>query len=352
MTPLIALPAPWLPEPDAPEALAGDGLPQLPALSALLRRARRAGSFTDWRQGVQMSLGAGAGVAPVQLAAQALPAAARAGLCFAAPVHVVAGISRVHLPPGGRLQLQVTEEQAWCAAFNQEFGSASLRLHCAAAGGHWLLEAPFADAARDPAPEQLVGEALQRQPAAEPAARSLRRLGAEVEMWLAAHALNREREARREPVVNALWFWGGARALPPPRLRQPRAILTHAETDAWLAGLAGHCAVPVMAARNWQVALGSLAAGPPTGPAADPSSQPLLIVLAPDAYGTGRAYWRMLEENWFAPAWQALRTGEIAGLRLQIGRTAWQVPRRSPLQWLAWRRPSWWQRSGEARPWA
>lgn len=334
-----------MPEPGA------DGLPRLPALELLLRRALPVARFPDWRRGVQAALGAGAELAPVVLAAGLLPAAPRTALCFAAPLHVVAGISRVHLPPGGWLRFGADEDLAWCAAFNQEFGSDSLRLHRAAPGGQWLLEAPFAPGTGDPAPELLLGEALQRQPATGASARALRRLGAEVEMWLASHALNRAREARGEPVLNALWFWGGAGFAVPPLLHSPQALIAHAPADAWLAGLAHHCGLSIEPAGNWRSASSAMTQSVGPRGTGQPAVAPL-VVLAPDAQGASRSYWRMLEENWFAPAWQALRAGEIAGLRLQIGRTAWQVRRHAPLQWLDWRRPSWWQRSGESRPWA
>jgi hypothetical protein len=46
----------------------------------------------------------------------------------------------------------------------------------------------------------------QRADAANPA---LRRLGAEIEMWLHDHAVNDARGRRGEPPVTALWLWGG-----------------------------------------------------------------------------------------------------------------------------------------------
>ena len=76
------------------------------------------------------------------------------------------------------------------------------------------------NAARDPAPEDLIGQPLARIAARDDAERTLRRLGAEIEIWLAGHELNREREARNLPPLNALWFWGGARVVPLPHRRK------------------------------------------------------------------------------------------------------------------------------------
>ncbi|HTQ35983.1 MAG TPA: hypothetical protein VMH77_03010 [Steroidobacteraceae bacterium] len=324
---LIAAPGPRLPHGD----LAGPvGLPVLPALAGLLDRARRLPPAADWRSGVLAALCGVAGGSQLPAAAVAARAVALpcgAGLCFAAPLHVIAGISRVHLPPGGWLRLAAEEEDRWVEAFNQEFGGPGLWLH--SVGGGWLLAAPFAAAARDAAPETLIGDPLTRLAARDEAERALRRLGAEVELWLAGHPLNRAREARGQPPLNCLWFWGGAPAVQLPHCaRAPRALLVAGEPDPWLAGLAAHCAVPLVHATDWQ----SLTA------CAD-----ALLVLAPPPEGAGAAHWQMLEEQWFAPAARSLRAGEIGALRLQIGASAWQLPDPSPLRWLRRRRP-WHQR--------
>jgi hypothetical protein len=343
MTPLITMPGPWLPD-DAADARALAAIPELPALTHLLRRARRLPDAGDWRAGVLAALGAGSGVSPVSVAAQAVPQLAQdAPLCFAAPLHVVAGMSRVHLQPGGRLLLDPPEDQAWRDAFNQEFGPSGLRLHVASPGGGWLLSAPFAHRARDPAPQTLVGTALERQPAACEEERSLRRLGAEVEMWLSGNALNRAREARRQPPINAIWFWDGARADALPAMSVPRGIVDGGGLpDAWLAGLARHFAVPVAIGRNWHHAMQAVEAAAGAGP--------LLVVLAPDGDGATGQYWQMLEDHWFVPAARALAEGGITSLRLQIGSGAFALPNRSLTAWLRWQRRSWWQLCGQARP--
>jgi hypothetical protein len=328
MTLLIATPGPQQIEADVPAMR--DVLPALPVLAALLARARRLPRAVDWRAGVLTALGGPAdrGMFPaVTVAARAAPSLpAGTALCFAAPLHLVAGMSRVHLPPGGWLRLDPTDAACLVQDFNREFGDPQLQLH--AVTGGWLMVAPFAAAARDAAPEDLVGEPLARVPARDAAERVLRRLGAEVEIWLAGHPLNRAREARQLPAVNTLWFWGGAQvtqiaALP----RAPRAVFVAGDADAWLAGLAAHCAVPLDSAAAWH----SLA------PARD-----ALLVLAPPPAGASTQHWLNLETQWFAPAARALRSGAIDALRLQIGASAWQLPDPSPLRWLRRSRP-WYQ---------
>jgi hypothetical protein len=347
MSLLIAMPAPWLPAPEAGGGAAAMQLPELPAFSRMLRQGRPGPAASDWRAGVFWHLSGGcASPAPVALAARALPALADGTpLCMAAPVHVVAGISRVHLPPGGRLRLDALEEQAWCAAFNQEFGAHGVQLHIAAPGGGWLLQAAFAGGARDDGPDALAGEVLARQPARDGNERLLRRLSAEVEMWLAAHALNREREARRQPVLNAIWFWDGGSAGAVPPLPGVTQVATNIGGDAWLAGLARHAGAtaPFVAAR-WNDIADTWRRDP--GAAAGHG----LIVLVPESGIADAGFWRMVEEQWLAPV--AAEFPQHAGMKvlLQVGPRAWSLPHRSLLRWIRPRPRAWWQMAGVVRP--
>lgn len=337
---MIAMPGPLLPQEPVPQA--SPGLPPLPALTRLMRRARRLPDAPDWRAGVLVALGGPADLPPVALAACAAKLPPGRALCFAAPLHLVAGISRVHLPPGGRPVLEHEEEQRWCEEFNAEFGGDGVRLHVAAPGGGWLLEAPFAAAARDTSPELLIGAPLARAAAVCEQERALRRLVAAAEMWFAAHALNRHRERRGAPPINALWLWGGAQVRPVPALAAPARIVAAGMPDAWLAGLAACTGAPLSGAGGFDDAMRAL----PN--AVRKSGLDALLVPAPDDQGLSRQYWQHVEERWIAPALRAFESGQIAGLRLQLGRVAWQLPRRGLLGWLRRERRAWWQVAGEA----
>lgn len=345
MTVLIAMPAPWLTESGAGRA-GGGTLPDLPAFSGLLRAGRRLPAAQDQRQGLLSQLAAQpVRIAPGAVAARALASLpAAAPTCLAAPLHVVAGISRVHLPPGGWLAPDAVEEQAWCAAFNQEFGSSDLKLHVAAPGGGWVLQAGFARGARDAEPAMLVGGVLAREPAADEDERMLRRLGAEVEMWLAAHEMNREREARRVPPLNAFWFWGGGAAAPLPPLPDVTGVYSSGRGDAWLAGLARHAGVLVSEALRWDDVARLLPASAATGAAR------CVIMLAPPQGIADEGFWNMVEEQWMVPAAQAIARASVTQLLLQVGPHAWRVPDRSVLRWLRPGRRSWWQLAGQVRP--
>lgn len=347
---MIAMPGPWLPEAAPGREPHAEALPAMPALTRLLRRGRRLPDAPDWRAGVMDALCLPAHGAAAAVAAHAVTTRPGACVCLAAPLHLVAGLSRVHLPPGGRLQPAPDEEQAWCAAFNAEFGGGGIALHIAAPGGGWLLEAPFAAAARDASPEMLTGAPLMRRAAASQDEKLLRRLAAESEMWLADHALNRSREARGEPPLNALWFWGGARTALLPAMQPLARIAARGMADAWLAGLAAHAAQPLHAAQDFDSAMAGLAAGRAniTSPGATAGISALLVP-APDSNGPTRHYWQMIDEVWMAPAGHALQVRRIAGLRLQLGRSAWQWPARDAFAWLRRDRRHWWQITGEAR---
>jgi hypothetical protein len=217
-----------------------------------------------------------------------------AGVCLATPVHAVVGISRVYLHAAGVLRLDPEQSALFRAAFAQEFGSDNLRLHALRDG--WLLEAPCAMVADADDPANLLGAPLERAVATTAEQRALRLLGAEIEMWLAGMALNRERERRGEPVINQLWFWGGG-------------------------------VVTLPSAQRW----GELQGG-----------EKMLALISAVAPDTGALQLEQLEADWFAPALRDLQSRRITALQLRFGGDAWQV-RRRPWSGL-WRRARpWWQ---------
>lgn len=320
MTVLIAMPA--------IDPTAGEALPELPALTQLLQGASRLPAASDWRSGVQAALGLGAAAAaqPARIAACVVPGLQPGlGLCLATPVHVVAGISRMFLAPAGTVEITAAERESLRLAFNAEFG-AEVQLH--AAGTGWLLQAPFAGSASDAEPAELGGAALAREPATTAAVRSLRRLGAEIEMWLATLPLNQSREKRGAPPVNCFWFWSGtqAAALPVPA-RSPAGLFSNLPADAWLAGLAMHCNRPLAQVSGWQEVR---------------TKADACVVLQPPQLGSVARLLPAWEATWFEPVWRDLVARQLPPLRLQLGRSAWQLPAPRVTRWLRRARP-WWQ---------
>lgn len=326
MTPLIAMPA------SLPDAGAGSGavdaMPALPALSAMLRGATRMTPANDWRSGVLDALAINPSVAsPAALAAGAIPGLHQgAGVCLVMPVHAVAGISRMFLATADQYMLEPEEREALRVAFNAEFGAPDLQLHAVGAG--WVLQAPFAAAADDASPELLVGAALAREAARTQAGRSLRRLGAEVEMWLASLSLNLERQARGARPINSFWFWSGATAAPMPEVtRHPRAIFSNREPDAWLAGLSSHCGLRVQQVQRWS----------DVGDAKD-----AVVILQPSRLGEAMQDLPEWEAAWLGPAFADIQARRLPALRLQFGTSSWLLPAPRLTRWLRRSRP-WWE---------
>jgi hypothetical protein len=311
-----------------PAATKAVAFPELPVLSAMLHGARRLRDAADWRSGVLEALAMpDAGQNMAKIAACALPSLAPgAGICLALPVHVLAGTSRMFMGEPASFVLDAVRREELRRAFNAEFGSKDLQLH--AVGSGWLLQAPFAAAASDGSPDSLRGAALAREPAVSTTARSLRRLGAEVEMWLAALPFNAARESRGEPPINCIWFWSGATTgrMPAPG-HAPGALFTNGEPDAWMAGLASHCGLQFRQASAWQEVRDTPRA---------------VVILQPPLPGDPVAPLQAWESAWLEPARRDLASRRLLELRLQIGRSSWRLPAPRLARWFQRARP-WWQ---------
>lgn len=307
--------------------------PQLPALCELLRLGSRVGSASvhsfDWRAGLAMDLGATslAGLAPGTVAAFAARGMEPGGaVCLAEPVHLVAGMASVHLHPAGLLDLEPMESAQLRDGFEREFGGPGQGLH--RVGDRFLLESPLAAAAVAPDPASLLGSVLGA-PRGQEAARDLRRLGVEVEMWLSGLALNRERERRGELPVSALWFWGGG-GLPDGERGGAAPWEQAFGSDPWLHGcwkkLAGRDVLP---ATHWDEV-------------APTSAVVVASAVRSNARTTETAGLPLLESRWFEPALRDLRAGKMTSLALRIGGQRWDLGPRLGSRW--WRRARpWWQ---------
>ena len=165
-----------------------------------------------WRLAFARSLGrddlALASPANVVAASEGLPIDA----WFATPLHLIAGLTTLHLPADGVLRLTAEESRELAAGFASTFGNEGLVLH-ALDDGSLLLSGLGACAAEtvDPAllSEQAASQGLaSAQPVGEGAA-TLRALMTEIEMWLYDLPLNRRREAAGLLSIRSLWLWGG-----------------------------------------------------------------------------------------------------------------------------------------------
>ena len=192
-------------------------LPRLPALEHWLARAHdRRWPTRLARLAAARGLGAARGRrAPARAAAAAaLRPQARASIGWlATPVHLVAGLDTVRLHPAGLLRLQ-----RGAAAHAGRGLRARVRRLGLAAACHWRRArtaaggpVPLARSAQPTIRRAVLGADPRAGLPRGAGARDLRRLGAEIEMWLHQHPVNRARAARRElPRQRWLWLWGGA----------------------------------------------------------------------------------------------------------------------------------------------
>jgi hypothetical protein len=212
----------------------------LPGIEHLVRFGDGTAQPEGWRAWTARWLGLGqyADAAPASIAAAALAdAPAARAVWLATPVHLIAGLTSVHFDRRSVLRLQEAQLAALAASFGTTFHDSGFDLR-PLAGGELLLSGPQVSppaTTTEPARMMLtsVAEAL---PMGE-GARALRRLSAEIEMWLHGHPVNDELARHGALTVATLWFWGGG----PGALRPaaaPKPIMDAAfGSDAYVRGL-------------------------------------------------------------------------------------------------------------------
>ena len=124
-------------------------------------------------------------------------------------MHLIAGMTSVHVDRRSILRLEASDQQTLAADFQRVFHDSGFHLRPLEAGDFLMLgpEMPLVET-QDPAPA-LGGSMGQHADSSK----ALRRLGAEIEMWLHDHAINDTRRRRGELPVTSLWLWG-AGAIP------------------------------------------------------------------------------------------------------------------------------------------
>lgn len=272
-------------------------LPRFPALELLLARGRRrsypAQTLEQWvREAFELGDG------PFPAGALTLRAHGRdpgaASWARADPVHLRLMRDRAVLAPGESFDISSQEAAQLCGALNAHFANLDFT---AVDGRRWCarIEAPVA--------ERPALDAAGKEP-------DLRQAGAplltEIQMVLHAHAVNEAREARGEPAINSVWFWGGGRADSAHCVWQSVAADDPAITGA--ARLAGVRQRPLpRSAAEWIERL------PEDGrhlAVLDGLRAPL--VLAQHVNETISAF----EHDWIAPLLDALRSGRIGMVSL------------------------------------
>jgi hypothetical protein len=292
-----------------------------PALERLLARADGPSSTAAWRTAAFRTI-AFDDADPPPIAVAQLRAAGdttRDGwAALATPVRLVAGMSSVHLPADGLLEIDVSEADTLAADFNRCFGGGGSRL-VRGLGSGLLCVFDARLAADTTSPEEASGgDVWAHQPRGAGSA-ELRRLATEIEMWLFDHALNAARRARGLPVISALWFWG-AGALD---VHLPRVAGWTAGDDALFSAFD----------RRTQYPVGSNAGGP------DRSKSGVVVVAA----WPGTAAWAESEQRWLRPALEDLEAGHLSRLEISAASRSFSLSARGLRRF--WRRPQPWWRS-------
>jgi hypothetical protein len=191
----------YLPEEGRADALA------LPGLERVARFGTKSTLAAGWRSWLARRMGDAnlAAEAPACIAARCCSATVAGAVWLAAPVHCVAGLASVHLEHRGLLKLPMTALAALAADFRAVFRGSQFALQPLASGGFLLVGPPLA-AAEAMEPARCVGTSIA---AGLPRSPELRRLGAEIELWLYEHPVNRLRSNAGELPVTSLWIWGG-----------------------------------------------------------------------------------------------------------------------------------------------
>jgi len=293
----------------------------VPGLESVARFGVRTKLAAGWRNWLLAHIGRVdlEGVAPACIAAEAADpvlSASPADLTpsvtrwIAKPVHLHAGLTRVHFDQRGLLRLAADEQAILTADFDRAFGSSHqtlVRLPC----GEFLLGTPgLPPLATDEPGRAASGELDQLMPSGTAAA-PLRRLLAEIEMWLHALPLNEARRSRGQAPITALWPWGAAGRIVRPERRTPSALPAGFGCDAWLAGL---WRLSGAACRTPPQHLDELLAAATRGA--------VLVVevggeLRADESAVAGAL-RRLDERFIFPAVQALRRGAVDAVSVTL----------------------------------
>lgn len=224
-------------------------------------------------------------------------------LC-ASPVHLRVETDYLLLYDDTLLALQADEAAALAADFNRYYNGSGLYADVATPSRWYLtgltgggLETTPLRAAR----ARSIGPLMP----AGPGGPGLRALMNEIQMLFHDHPVNQARAERGQPAVSGLWLWGEGTAPTVPQ-GDWQAVWAN---DPWVRGLARLGNMPADAL------LPALPDALPEGP--------ILAVLdgaaAAVAYSDPGSWTSVLataERDWFAPAWQALRTGRLSSVEI------------------------------------
>ena len=241
------------------------------------------------------------------------------------PVHLELQRDRILL---GGIPVSSEESALLCSGLNEHFAGQGMEFF-APHPLRWYLRLDLTpDIETTPLSAAIGGDMRKLLPTGKDAAH-WHRIYNEIQMLLHAHPVNENREARGEPPINSVWLWGTGRS---GHVRAERNFEEACSDDSLVEMLAASAGVPYA---NW----------PGRWSEATEGRQLLVWTGLRSALLRGDlAAWRAalqdFELGYAQPIWQALRSGKITSLRIDI--PCRDVMRRVKLtrrdSWAFWRR--------------
>lgn len=313
---------------------AGDDASAAPGIDHLARFGGKTTLPEGWRAWTARWLGLPqyAGEPPASVAAAALAdAPADRAVWLATPLHWVAGLTSLHVDRRSVLRLSAADSEQLAASFRATFRGSGFELH-PLAGGEFLLSGPAQlPHATTAEPARMLLTPVAESLIAGAGASALRRLSAEIEMWLHDHPVNDERARRGAPPVATLWLWGGGVAAVSPAAA-PREVSAAAfGSDSYLRGL-------------WRLAGGEIRPMPVDWAAliGEPHVPRVLAVTEVAELLHANASWRLadalaeIDRRLLSPALAALHRGALERLVLVANDRSLTV--HASDRWRFWRR--------------
>jgi hypothetical protein len=221
------------------------------------------------------------------------------------PVHI--HIARDHLVLTDPRQLAVSEEESQILfdIAAPLFAEAGKRLLYGNAPT-WFVDAEDWRELETSSPDAASGHNIDIWMPKGERGRDWRKVQNDVQMHWFNHHINEAREARRQKPVNSVWLWGGPSS-------QRHDMTAHYDKAFNLSG-------SMQAFRTFVPAHGDAIDARGLIPSAAARNMLLLDTLLEPAlandWGTWLTYMKHLEENWFAPLLEALKSGKIDRISL------------------------------------
>jgi hypothetical protein len=231
------------------------------------------------------------------------------------PIHLKLTRDWLMLVESALFEIDLDEARALVTTLNGHFAQSGVVFHAMHAQ-RWYIRLPHAPALITRMPSQAAGRNVDHFLPSGADALAWHRSWNEIQMLLHEHPVNERREARGEPAVNSVWFWGGGTR---PIIRAAPFDGVWSDDSSAIA-LATAADVPCDAAPgNAQTWLKNVAQSDADGS----------HLITFEALGSAVAYhdldaWRtrlsLLETQWIAPLSSALRNRTLERLTIVVPR--------------------------------